>query len=457
MSAVAKLRDRPGSRTAVQDFGVPRALVGLVAGALPFVELACAVLLVLADPAATLGAALALLMLLAFTVAIVVNLLRGNRVDCHCFGQIGAASIGWPTVARNGVLLVIAAVALSGAGGLGSVPAVLADYSASELAVGVGFALLVGAVVALALVVQTLMGRYGAVLLRLEALEMVTGTAAPKPAPAFALPDLDGQLVDLDQVLAEGRPTLVAFISPGCALCEDLLPDFEQWQRDDDHPVSLLVLSTGSEADNRAKLAGRQVQVLLQDGSVASSYDMQGTPAAYLLGADGLFAAPTAYGVDAVRALHDRTVQTVTGGDTQHVHQIGPRPLAAGDVLPELAVTPEGADPTTLEEITDDETVLLFWRTTCGYCASIASEVAELETSVRVLLVTDSTLDELRESGLSSDVLRETDSAVSAALRVPGTPAAVRIRAGVVQSEVAVGGPPVLALLRESASVTAPA
>lgn len=454
VSGVAKLRDRKGSRTAVQDFGVPRALVGPVAAGLPFLELACAALLLLADPAATAGLVLALAMLVAFTVAIVASLLRGRRVDCHCFGQIGAASIGWPTVARNGVLLVVVGVALSGAGGLGSVPATLADYSGAELAVGTVLALLAGTVLALGLVVRTLMGRYGSVLLRLEALEQATGTAPPKLAPPFALPDLDGQVVVLDEVLAEGRPTLVAFISPTCALCEELLPDFEQWQQDAEHPLSVLVLSTGTEADNRKKLDGREVRVLLHDGAVARDYDMQGTPAAYLLGADGLLAGPTAYGVDALRGLHDRTVQTVTGA--AHVHQIGPRPVAAGDVLPPLAVTPEGGEATTLEAVTEDEAVLVFWRTTCGYCASIVGDVADLETGTRVLLVTGTPLDELRASGLSSQVLREADSAVSLALQVPGTPSAVRVRAGVVQSDVVVGGPAVLALLRESAAVPAP-
>lgn len=454
VSGIAKLRDREGSRKAVQDFGVPGPLVAPVAGGLPYIELACAVLLFFADPAATVGILLAVLMLLAFTVAIVVSLLRGNRVDCHCFGQIGAASIGWPTVARNVALLVVAGVALVGAGGLGSVPAVLADYSGPELTVGVGTALLVGAVAALALVVRTLMGRYGAVLLRLEALEQATGTAPARLAPAFALPDLDGEVVDLDEVLSQGRPVLVAFISPSCSLCEELLPDFAQWQQDPERALEVLVLSTGSAADNVRKLGGHEIRLLLDDGAVAKEYDMQGTPAAYLLGADGLIAGPTAYGVDAVRALHDRTVQTVTGAP--HVHQIGPPPVTVGDVLPTLDITLEGGGPTTIAAVTADEAVLVFWRTTCGYCTAIVDQIADLETGTRVLLVTGTPLDELRATGLSSQVLRESDAAVSLALQVPGTPSAVRVRAGMVQSDLVVGGPAVLALLRESAAVPAP-
>src|SRR4051794_17130224 len=89
VSAVAKLRDRAGARQAVSDFGVPHAVAPAVAAGLPFLELLCAVLLLLADPGATVGAIGAGLLLLAFTIGIVVNLMQGRRPDCHCFGQLG--------------------------------------------------------------------------------------------------------------------------------------------------------------------------------------------------------------------------------------------------------------------------------------------------------------------------------------------------------------------------------
>lgn len=455
VSAVAKLRDRPGSRAAVVGFGVPAGLVAPVSAGLPFVELACAALLVAADPAATVGALGALLVLTVFTAAIVVNLRRGNRVDCHCFGQLGAASIGWSTVARNAGLLVLAGLALAGAGSLGSVPAVLANYTGKELAAGSAAVALTAAVVVLAAALKTLMGRYGAVLLRLEALEVVTGIAPPRLAPHFALPDLDGELVDLDEVLALGRPTLVAFISPSCALCDQLLPDVERWQQDAASPMSVLLLSTGAPGENRDKIGGLAVQVLLHDGDVAVAWDMRGTPAAYLLGVDGLFAAPTAYGIEAVRDLHDRTVQTVTGqvGDT--LHQIGSRPVTPGDPLPDLELSTEDGTLVPLAELVGQQCILLFWRSTCGFCANIVAEVAAVEAATPILLITGTAPDEMRSSGLVSPLARETDSALTRALQIPGTPAAVRVRNGLVDSPVAVGGPSVLDLLR-APSVTVP-
>lgn len=451
VSAVAKFRDRPGSRQAVVGFGVPVRLAAPVAAALPVVELGCAGLLVVADPAATVGALVALLLLAAFTVAIVVNLRRGNRIDCHCFGQIGAASIGWTTVARNAGLMVLAAVSLVGAGSLGSVPAVLADYTAPELAAGSIALLLTAAVVVLATAMKTLMVRYGSVLLRLEALEMVTGTAPPKLAPHFALPDLDGRLVDLNEVLGLEKPTLVAFISPSCRLCDQLLPDLERWQQDATHPLSVIVLSTGSDTANRDKIGTWAVQVLLHDGALTADYDMRGTPAAYLLGVDGLIAAPTAYGVEAIRALHDTTVSAVTGSHNHDDHALAAGVPVAGDLLPDLDVTTDHGTVVSVAELVGEQAVLLFWRSTCGFCAGIVAEVAALERATRIILVSSTDTQSLRDSGLTSVIAREEGAALSRALQVPGTPSAVRVRRGRLDSALAVGGPAVTDLLRLSA------
>ena len=108
VAGVAKLADRAGSRRAVVDFGVPERFASLVALLLPLAELTAAALLV---PRATarLGALLALLLLAFFVAAIAVNLSNGRRPDCHCFGQLHSAPVGWPTLVRNVVLALAAA------------------------------------------------------------------------------------------------------------------------------------------------------------------------------------------------------------------------------------------------------------------------------------------------------------------------------------------------------------
>jgi len=107
VAGVAKLADPAGSRRAVGEFGVPRALAGPLGTALPVMELAVAVALLPAVSAwwAAIGA---LVLLAAFIATIAVNLARGRQPDCHCFGQLHSAPAGGSTLARNGVLAALA-------------------------------------------------------------------------------------------------------------------------------------------------------------------------------------------------------------------------------------------------------------------------------------------------------------------------------------------------------------
>ena len=457
VSAVAKLRDRDGSREAVQGFGVPTALVGLVAGGLPFAELACAALLVLPDPFATVGAVASLVLLGAFTLAVVVNLVKGNRVDCHCFGSMGdEGAIGWHTVARNGVFMVLAALSLIGAGSLESVPEVVLDMSGVVALLWTAALLLVAVLVAMGFVLQQLIAGYGAALLRIEALEQAAGIAAPVPAPLFTLPDLDGELVSLKETLSDGMPTVVVFVSPGCSNCTELLPDLAGYQRDE-HGPHVLVLSEGSIADNREKAAGsEEPRILLQsDRSLGEEIGILGTPAAMLVGVDGLIAGGVVHGPNPIRQLIESTHDTLLGKTQDHdhgpVHHIEGRPLGAGDEAPEVSLRSESGEPVTLEEVfADDGAVAVFWRFDCGFCAGIVDEVKALEATTSIRLVTESTVEQIRATGLTSPVIRDEGNALGNWLEVPGTPSAARIRGSVLDTGVAIGGPGVLDLLRTS-------
>ena len=460
-SAVAKLRDRSGTRRGVADFGVPTVLVGFVAGALPVVEIACAVLLVLPDPFATVGAAGSLTLLLVFTAAIVANLVQGRHPECHCFGDVGGSGgIDGATVARNAALMVLAAVSLIGAGSLSSVPSALGELSAGEAAVLSGVGLLTAALVVMGLALRTLLQRYGSVLLRLEALEEATGIAAPNPAPHFILADLEGVELSLDQALGEGRPVLVAFISPTCHHCSDLLPDLSAWQTDPQHPLSVVVISDGSAEDNRAKTSDvGPLRVLLQpDQSVSNAYGVQGTPAAALIGADGLLVDSIAHSVEGVRSLHEGVMHRMAhhhaapAAGAEPVHTIGPRPVSEGDQAPpEVLLVTESGDEVTATEAFGPDAVALFWRTDCGFCAQIAEAIRDLEESVPLRLITGSDVAAVRASGLRSPILRQDDAALERWLGVPGTPSAARFRGNSLDSVVAIGGPDVLALVRETA------
>src|SRR3712207_3473994 len=107
VAGVAKLADRAGSRQAITDFGLPAQLAAPLGILLPLAELAAAAALI---PASTAwwGAIGALALLLLFVAGIGVNLARGRKPDCHCFGQLHSAPAGWSTLARNGALAAVA-------------------------------------------------------------------------------------------------------------------------------------------------------------------------------------------------------------------------------------------------------------------------------------------------------------------------------------------------------------
>ena len=457
VSAVAKLRDRSGSRGAVAAFGIPDSVAPLVAALLPVVELACAALLVLGDPAATLGAIASLVLLAAFTTAIVVNLLRGRRPACHCFGSLGDESeVGWDTVARNAAFMALAALSFVGAGSQSTVWSVAADVAAGKALLWAGGVLLVTVIAVLAFVVQTLMRRYGEVLLRLEAIEVVVGLAEHPEAPEIRLPDLDGVEVTLRDTLDAERPVLVAFVSPSCANCTELLPDLEQWQAEPDRSVEVMVLSDGTVDDNRAKLADApDLRVLLQpDRSLFEILGVVGTPAAVLVSADGRLVGPPAHGAADIQRMYASIVPTGSASPSghDHVHQIERRPVSPGDPAPqEVALTTESGEEWAIAEAMADDPVLLFWRFDCGFCEQIVDDVRALEDRLPLRIVTSSTTEAIRATGLTSTILRDHDGELETWLRIPGTPSAVRIRAGEVDSPVVVGGPEVLALLEAAA------
>jgi putative oxidoreductase len=108
ISSLPKLFKAQEFARAIANYKVlPTGLSEPVALWLPRVELACAGLLAfgtLTTPAAT---ALALL-LIFFSGAAAINLFRGRRIDCGCFGSLAPKSITWAAVARNLFLAIMA-------------------------------------------------------------------------------------------------------------------------------------------------------------------------------------------------------------------------------------------------------------------------------------------------------------------------------------------------------------
>src|SRR5215212_5961913 len=246
VAGFAKLADRAGSRQAVIDFGVPSALAAPLGLLLPLAELAIAATLL---PASTAwwGAMGALALLSVFVVGSKYNLARGRKPDCHCFGQLHSAPAGWKTLARNGVLAVVAAFVLWAGYDGGAGPSALAWLGAVSTA---QLLILLGGILVLALLAGQwtflvhLLQQNGRLLVRLEALEAslaAGGSVAPSQngtpvhqaeglpvgseAPDFNLSGLHGETLTLNALRSSGKPVMMLFTDPGCGPCNALLPE----------------------------------------------------------------------------------------------------------------------------------------------------------------------------------------------------------------------------------------
>jgi uncharacterized membrane protein YphA (DoxX/SURF4 family) len=93
---------------------LPGVLVNAVALYVSWLELVCAVCLLLVPRCRIAALWIVLVLLAVFTVAIAINLLRGSTFGCGCFGSSSMdMPMTWLNVARNLGLMLLAALALA--------------------------------------------------------------------------------------------------------------------------------------------------------------------------------------------------------------------------------------------------------------------------------------------------------------------------------------------------------
>lgn len=115
-AALPKIADPPSFAHMIYNYRIlPASLINISALAMPWVEIVAGLALILGvwkKPARWIIAA----MLIVFMVAITVNLVRGNAIDCGCFDVASAgksyderiADMWWVLIRDAGMLLMIA-------------------------------------------------------------------------------------------------------------------------------------------------------------------------------------------------------------------------------------------------------------------------------------------------------------------------------------------------------------
>ena len=124
-------------------------------------------------------------------------------------------------------------------------------------------------------------------------------------APAFALPDLAGQMHTLEELRAPGLPVVLVFSSPGCESCQFLVPKLPALAAAHRHALTLVLISRDTIERNLAKFKdpGELPVLRQQQYEVAEDFDITTSPAAIVVGTDGRVASPLAMGGLAILQL----------------------------------------------------------------------------------------------------------------------------------------------------------
>lgn len=476
VAGIGKLANLTRSSQTMRAFGVSAPFASTVGAAVPIAELCAAFLLL--TPLAWWGALLSLILLLSFTAGILYNLMQGKRPDCHCFGQLYSKPIGWPTLARNGGLVILAAWLLAQED---------SRLSSNESAQWISLiALITAAIAGYWLLKQQQQNQQ--LRQRLESLEAQIGATSTTPAtnanhnglyigssaPSFQLADMNGQTNTLADLLAAQKPLYLLFLDPTCGSCNELAPEIEQWQQQYADKLTIVPISRGDAKSTRHSKAGLQNLLLQEKAEVSTAYHIERMPSAVLIHPAGTIASAIASGADAIRTqishLAQQPVETVSSNEqlknevsgeynycpngvdnSTALHPIAQRGEVAPDfILPELEGEMLGLDP-----LRGYQLMLIFWNPTCTHCQQMLDEIKAIEDdrstdAPQIIFIATGTAEANRAQEFRSPVLLDTDMAVTRRYGAIGTPSALRIDTnGRIASHMAAGRKEVLALLAE--------
>ncbi len=422
VAGLAKLADLPGSRKSMVDFGVPKALAPTFGLLLPIAELLIALAL-LPKALAWYGGIAALAMLVIFIVGIIVTLARGRTPDCHCFGKLHSAPIGFPTIARNVVFCAFATVIVKHGPDQPGMLDWTQGFSGTQLGLILG-----GSALALLLILNfwmmlQILKQNGRTLLRIEALESKAGIVAPAAPPpglpqGSQAPEFEYEHQTLKTLLASGNPALLLFTGPDCQPCKELQPEIADWQTKHAEKLTIEVITEGGKTR-----------------PIAESYQCHGTPGAVLINPDGAVGSALAMGADPIREL----VASATR----------PKPPGPGEDAPQVELPDLDGNTIELKSFRGKPAVLLFWNPSCGYCQNMLDRIKNREDNgSRLLVISTGSVEANRAQGFRASVVLDTGFSTGNAFGATGTPSAIKINAeGKVSSLVAVGADEVMKLL----------
>jgi methylamine dehydrogenase accessory protein MauD len=149
------------------------------------------------------------------------------------------------------------------------------------------------AVVVLACVVAALARQIGVLYERVApagALMLGTGPVVGEPAPVVRVEDLAGAVRDLGAPSAEGRTTLLLFLSPTCPVCKTLLPVLRSLARSEGDALDVVLASDGPRAEHEAFVRAERLEAFpyVLSPELGIAYRVGKLPYAVLVDAGGV-------------------------------------------------------------------------------------------------------------------------------------------------------------------------
>ena len=471
VAALSKLADLSGTRKAITEFGLPYGLSKIASIALPIFELAVGLMLLIAATA-WYGALSAAVLLAVFTIAIIVQLAKGNAPDCHCFGQISTEKIGISSVFRNLIFLIPAILLFSrGYQGQGKE---LTDLSQNEVTLILIFSIVFLLGVAIDLLRKILLKQVDidrkielsamgsldvAEVERENAGSPHDGLPIGARLPLHELTDTDNSIVMTNNLANDGRGALLLFVSPNCSPCRAMVPKFREWTESITKSTNLYLISSGSPNENIQKFGDMPLTpLLLQDGrAFANEAGAKWTPSAMYINAEGRVASHIAAGDTAISQLIDDLISTDLSDEFAHFTSTngngGHSGVSIGDKLPELSLVSMDGRKINSEVFVGAETLIAFWSLTCPHCVSMGADLKAWERrtdgdKAKLLVFCDGDETAIRELGLNSPIILDPGYEQSEKLGMFGTPSAILVnKDGRFSSETAVGASNIWALV----------
>jgi len=151
-------------------------------------------------------------------------------------------------------------------------------------------------VLVLAAVVLALVRQLGVLHERIApagALMLNRGPTVGEPAPVLEVADLDGQPLRLGSARADGRSTLLLFVSPSCPVCKSLLPAVKSSRKDERSWMDVVLASDGDTREQREFVRAQGLDGIpyVVSAALGLAYQVGRLPFAALLDQQGILRA----------------------------------------------------------------------------------------------------------------------------------------------------------------------